>query len=100
MDILQSGLFEHHMQRHDLLEETCPAKFAACYEFESSKRMFKTKPEFEEENNEDEGASQVDHPRIFPLKDTGFIILRRKAKVIQFLRCNVMQDEVIFTENS
>ena len=62
--------------------------------------MFKTKPEFEEENNEDEGASRVNRPRIFSLKDTGFIILRRTAKVIQFLRCNVMQDEVIFTENS
>ena len=96
VDILQSGLIEHYMQRPDELEETCLAKFAAWYEFQSSKRMCKTNPDFEEENIEDEGASLVDNPRIFPLKDTGFIRIRRKAKVIRFRRYNIIQDEVNF----
>ena len=96
VDILQSGLIEHCMQRPVELEEPCLAKFAAWYEFQSSKSMCKTNPDFEEENIEDEGASLVDNPRRFPLKDTGFIILRRKAKVIRFLRYNILQDEVNF----
>ena len=96
VDILQSGLIEHYMQRPDELEETCLAKFAAWYEFQSSKRMCKTNPDFEEEDIEDEGASLVDNPRIFSLKDTGFIRLRRKAKVIRFRRYNIIQDEVNF----
>ena len=96
VDILQSGLIEHYIQRPDELEGTCLAEFAAWYEFQSSKRMCKTNPEFEEENIEDEGASLVDNPRLFPLKDTGFIRLRRKANVIRFRRYNIIQDEVNF----
>ena len=40
VDILLSGLIEHYMQRPDELEDTCLAKFAAWYEFQSSKRMY------------------------------------------------------------
>ena len=36
------------MQRCDELEDTCLAKFAAWYEFQSSKRITKTNPDFEE----------------------------------------------------
>ena len=96
VDILLSGLIEHYMQRCDELDETCLAKFAAWYEFQSSKRITKTNPDFEEENMEDEGASLVDNPRLFPLKDTGFMRLRRKAKVIRFRRYSIIQDEVNF----
>ena len=96
VDILLSGLIEHYMQRSDELEETCLAKFAAWYEFQSSKKMCKTNPYFDEENMEDEAASLVDNPRLFPLKDTGFMRLRRKAKVIRFRRYSIIQDEVNF----
>ena len=96
VDILLSGLIEHYMQRPDELEGTCLAKFAAWYEFQSSKRICKTNPDFEEENMEDEGASLVDNPSLFPLKDTGFMRLRRKAKVIRFRRYSIIQDEVNF----
>ena len=96
VDILLSGLIEHYMQRPDELEETCLAKFAAWYEFQSSKRMCKTNPDLDEENMEDEGVSLVDNPRLFPLKDTGFMRLRRKAKVIRFRRYSIIQDEVNF----
>ena len=89
-------LIEHYMQRCDELDETCLAKFAAWYEFQSSKRMTKTNPDFDEENMEDEGASLVDNPRLLPLKDTGFMRLRRKAKVIRFRRYSIIQDEVNF----
>ena len=58
--------------------------------------MCETNPDFEEENIEDEGASLVDNPRIFSLKDTGFIRLIRKAKVIRFRRYNIIQEEVNF----
>ena len=94
--IHQLGLIEHCMQRPDELEETCLANFAAWYESQSSRTMCKTNPDFEEENIEDEGASPVDNPRIFPLKVTGFIRLRRNAKVIRFRRYNIIQDEVNF----
>ena len=96
VDILLSGLIEHYMQRADELEDTCLAKFAAWYEFQSSKRMCKTNPDFEEENMEDEITSLVDNPSLFPLKDTGFMRLRRKAKVIRFRRYSIIQDEVNF----
>ena len=96
VDILLSGLIEHYMQRPDELEETCLAKFAGWYEFQSSKRMCKTNPDLDEENMEDEGVSLVDNPRLFPLKDTGFMRLRRKAKVIRFRRYSIIQDEVNF----
>ena len=101
VDILLSGLIEHYMQRPDELEETCLAKFAACY-FQSSKRMCKTNPDFEEENMEDEGTSLLDNPILFPLKDTGLMRLRRKAKVIRFRRYSIIQDEakLTFIENS
>ena len=45
---------------------------------------------------EDEGASLVDNPRLFTLKDTGFMRLRRKAKIIRFRRYSIIQDEVNF----
>ena len=96
VDILLSGLIEHYMQRCDELEETYLAKFAAWYEFQSSKRITKTNPDFEEENMGDEGASLVDNPSLFPLKNTGFMRLRRKAKIIRFRRYSIIQDEVNF----
>ena len=96
VDILLSGLIGHYMQRPDELEETCLAKFAAWYEFQSSKRMCKTNPDFDEENMENEGASLVDNPSLFPLKDTGFMRLRRKDKVTRFRRYSIIQDEVNF----
>ena len=68
VDILQSGLIEHYMQRPDELEETCLAKFAAWYEFQSSKRICKTNPDFEDENVESEGTSLVDNPKYFQSK--------------------------------
>ena len=96
VDILLSGLIEHYMQQPNELEETCLAKFAAWYEFQSSKRMCKTNPDFDDENMEDDGVSLVDNPRLFPLKDTGFMTLCRKAKVIRFRRYSIIQDEVNF----
>ena len=96
VDILLSGLIEHYMQRPDELDETCLAEFAAWYEFQSSKRMCKTNADFEEEIMEDQGTSLVNNPRLFPLKDTGFMRLRRKAKVIRFRRYSIIQDEVNF----
>ena len=84
------------MQQPDELEEICLAKFATCYEFQSTRRKCKTNPDFEEENIEDEGSPLVYDSKIFPLKYTGFIRLRRNAKVIQFRRCNNIQDEVNF----
>ena len=63
---------------------------------QDSKRITKTNPDFDEENMEDEGASLVDNPRLFPLKDAGFMRLRRKAKVIRFRRYSIIQDEVNF----
>ena len=78
------------------LEGTCLAKFDAWYEFQSSKRMCQTIPDYNEENMEDEITSLVDNPRLFPIKDTGFMRLRRKAKVIRFRRYCLVQDEVNF----
>ena len=49
VDILQSGLIKHYMQRTEELEGTCLSKFAAWFEFQSSERMCKTNPDFEEE---------------------------------------------------
>ena len=102
VDILLSGLIEHYMQRPDELEETCLAEFAAWYEFKSSKRMCKTNPDFDEENMEDEAVSLVDNPRLFPLKDTGFMRLRRKAKIIRFRRYSIVlyRTKFTFIENS
>ena len=48
VDILQPGLIEHYIQRPDELENICLAEFASMYEFQSSKRVSKLNPEFEE----------------------------------------------------
>ena len=45
---------------------------------------------------EDEGASLVDNQSLFHLKDTGFMRLRRKAKIIRFRRYSIIKDEVNF----
>ena len=58
--------------------------------------MCQTIPDYNEENMEDEITSLVDNPRLFPIKDTGFMRLRRKAKVIRFRRYCLVQDEVNF----
>ena len=96
VDILLSGLIVNYMHRPDELEETCLARFAAWHEFQSSKRMCKTIPDFDEENMVNEGASLVDNPKLFPLKDTDFMRLRRRAKVIRFRRYSIIQGEVNF----
>ena len=53
-------------------------------------------PDIEEENSDGENLSLVDNPRIVPLKDKEYMRLRLKAKIIQFRRYNVVQDEVDF----
>ena len=45
---------------------------------------------------EEDITTLVDNPRLFPLKDTGSMRLRRKAKVIRFRRYSIIQDEVKF----
>ena len=65
VDILQSGLIEHYMQQSEEIEETCLARFAAWYKFQSSERICKTNPDFEDENVEREGTSLVDNPKYF-----------------------------------
>ena len=87
-------MIEHYIKRSDELEDNCLAKFAAWYEFQTSKRFSKINPNVEEENSDHEDFSLVENPRIFPLKDKGYIRLRRIAKVIRFRRYNVVQDEV------
>ena len=59
-------------------------------------REFVTNPYFEEENIGDDAASLIDNPRIFPLKNTGFIRLIHRAKVIRFRGYNIIQDKVNF----
>ena len=100
VDILQSGLIEHYMQRPDELEETCLAKFAAWYEFQSSKRMCKTNPDFEEEYIEDEGASLVDNPRIFYSKIQVLLDLDVRLKLSDFEGIILCRTKLTFTENS
>ena len=95
-DILQSGLIEHYMQRPDELENICLAVFASMYEFQSSKKVYKINPEFEEVNSDQEDVPLVDKPLLFPLRDSGYMRLRRGPKVIRFRRYNVVQDEVEF----
>ena len=103
VDILLSGLIEHYMQRPDELEDTCLAKFAAWYEFQSSTRMCKTNPDFDEENMEHEGASLVDNPSLsqsISSQRYRFMRLRRKAKVTRFRRYSIIRTKLTFIENS
>ena len=95
-DILQPGLIEHYIQRPDELENICLAEFASMYEFQSSKRVSKLNPEFEEGDSGQEDVPLIDNPRLFALKDCGYMRQRRKAKVIRFRRYNIIQDEMNF----
>ena len=95
-DILQPGLIEHYIQRPDELENICLAEFASMYEFQSSKRVSKLNPEFEEGDSGQEDVPLIDNPRLFALKDCGYMRQLRKAKVIRFRRYNIIQDEMNF----
>ena len=95
-DILQPGLIEHYIQRPDELENICLEEFASMYEFQSSKRVSKLNPEFEEGGSGQEDVPLIDNPCLFALKDCGYMRQRRKAKVIRFRRYNIIQDEMNF----
>ena len=94
--ILQPGLIEHYIQRPDQLENVCLAEFAAMYDFQSNTKILKINPEFEDGNSDQEDIPLLDNPSLFPLKDSGYMRLRRKPKVIRFRRYNIIQDEVNF----
>ena len=85
-DILQPGLIEHYILRPDDLENNCLAEFASMYEFQSSKKVSKINPEFVEGDSGQEDVPLIDNPRLFALKDCGYMRQRRKAKVIHFRR--------------
>ena len=93
-DILQPGLIEHYIQRPDQLEDVCLAEFAAMYDFQSDAKVLKINPEFEEGNSDH--IPFLDIPSLFPLKQSDYMRLRRKPKVIRFRRYNIIQDEVNF----
>ena len=57
------------------------------YDFQSNTKVLKFNPEFEDGNYDQE---LLDNPNLFPLKDSGYMRLRRKPKVI------TIQDEVNF----
>ena len=67
-DILQPGLIEHYIQRPDDLENICLAEFAS---------MSKLNPEFEEGDSDQEDVPLIDNPRLFALKDCGYMRQRR-----------------------
>ena len=75
-------MIEHYIQRTDELEDICLAEFASLYEFQSSKEVSKINPEFEEGDSGQEDVPLIDNPRLFALKDCGYMRQRRKAKVI------------------
>ena len=95
-DILQPGLIEHYIRRPDQLENVSLAEFAAMYDFQSNAKVLKINPEFEDVNSDQEDIPFLDNPSLFPLKDSGYMRLRRKPKVIRFRRYNIIQDEVNF----
>ena len=95
-DILQAGLIEHYLQRPDQLENVSLAEFAAMYDFQSNTKVLKINPEFEDGNFDQEDIPFLDNPTLFPLKDSGYMRLRRKPKVIRFRRYNIIQDVVNF----
>ena len=95
-DILQPGLIEHYIQRPDQLENVSLAEFAAMYDFQSNTKVLKINPEFEDGNSDQEDIPFLDNPSLFPLKDSGYMRLRRKPKVIRFRRYNIIQDVVNF----
>ena len=94
--ILQPGLIEHYIQRPDQLENVCLAEFAAMFDFQSNTKVLKINPEFEDANSDQEDISLLDNPSLFALKDSDYMRLRRKPKVIRFRRYNIIQDEVNF----
>ena len=97
--ILQPGLIEHYIQRPDQLENVSLPEFAAMYDFQSNTKILTINPEFEV-NSDQEDIPLLDNPSLFPLKDSGYMRLRLKPKVIRFRRYNIIQDEDNFTENS
>ena len=66
------------------------------YDFQSNTKILKINPEFEDGNSDREDIPLLDNPSLFPLKDSGYMRLRRKPKVIRFRRYNIIQDEVNF----
>ena len=94
--ILQPGLIGHYIQRPDQLEYVCLAKFPAMYDFQSNTKILKMNPEFEDGNSDQEYIPLLDKPSLFPLRDSGYMRLRRKPKVIRFRRYNIIKDEVNF----
>ena len=100
VDILQSGLIEHYMQQSDELEETCLARFASSYEFQSSKRICKTNPDFEDENVESEGTSLVDNPKYFQSKIGVSLYLGVKLRLSSFKDIILYRTKLTFIENS
>ena len=94
--ILQPRLIELYIQRPDQLENVCLAEFASMYDFQSNTKILKINPEFEDGNSDQEDIPLLDNPSLFPLKDSGYMRLRRKPKVIRFRRYNIIQDEVNF----
>ena len=66
------------------------------YDFQSNTKVLKINPEFEDGNSDQEDIPLLDNPSLFPLKDSGYMRLRRKPKVIRFRRYNIIQDEVNF----
>ena len=94
--ILKPGLVEHYIQRPNQLENVCMAEFAAMYDSQSNTKFLKINHEFEDGNSDQEDIPLLDNPSLFSLKDSGYIRLRRKPKVIRFRRYNIIQDEVNF----
>ena len=92
-DILQPGLIEHYIQRPNELEDVCLPEFAAWYEYQSKKRIGKIQNEFQENTTDKEGGSSDKNPKLLALKYSGYIRLRRQAKIIRFRRYNIIQDE-------
>ena len=100
VDILQSGLIEHYMQQSDELEETSLTRFAAWYAFQSSKRICKTNPNFEDENVESEGTSLVDNPKYFQSKIRVSLYLGVKLRLSSFNDIILYRTKLTFIENS
>jgi hypothetical protein len=90
-EIFYESILDHYCNRPDALEDLCLAEFCAMYTFHKQKPSEKAdKPEFDEEAALDEDDNENSHSlSVYELKeDTGFIKLRRRARIIRYRKFN------------
>ncbi|KAG5674792.1 hypothetical protein PVAND_004740 [Polypedilum vanderplanki] len=103
VDIYKKSPIDRYADRPDVLENICLADFIAKYTYHSKKGGRKTNDDEDEQFdteelevlNDDENEETTSEKKEYKLKNnSGYITLRRRPKILRFVRFNRHEDEI------